>query len=93
MSLAEFRATRRVIPIADAIAELRFLSDLELGPEYTHAAIYDGGFYILQSRAGWYLEIEGDEYLTRDLRLLEFVLWQWADDTPTARETRNIIWR
>jgi hypothetical protein len=92
MSLADFRATRRVIPIADAIAELPFLSDLDFGQEYTYAAIYDGGFYILQSRAGWYLEIEGDEYFTRDVALLEFVLWQWSEDGDHMIDLRAMIW-
>jgi hypothetical protein len=92
MSLADFRATRRTVPIADAIAELPFLSDMEFEPEYTHAALYDGGFYILQSRAGWYLEIESDEYFTRDLALLEFVLWQWSEAGGHMIDLRAMIW-
>jgi hypothetical protein len=92
MSLAEFRATRRIVPIADAIAELPFLADMDIGPEYTQVAIYQGGFHILQSRAGWYLEIEGDEYFTRDLRLLEFVLWQWVEAGDHMIDLRAMIW-
>jgi hypothetical protein len=92
MALSDFRATRRIVPIADAIAELPFLADMDIGPEYTHAALYADGFYILQSRAGWYLEIECDEYFTRDLRLLEFVLWQWSEAGDHMIDLRAMIW-
>jgi len=92
MTLTDFRATRRIVPIADAIAELPFLADMDIVPNYTHAAIYQGGFYILQSRAGWYLEIECDEYVTRDLRLLEFVLWQWTEENDCLADLRKLIW-
>jgi hypothetical protein len=92
MSLADFRATRRIVPIAAAIAEHSYIGDVEYPADYTHAALYDGGFYILQSRGGWYLDIEGDEYLTRDLALLEFVLWHWAEAGDHMIDSRNLIW-
>ena len=93
MTLAEFRATRRTMPIAAAIAESPYLEHVAENPEYTHAALYADGAYILQSRRGFYLEIEGDEYKSRDLALLEFVLWQWvASETPDLVALRTMIW-
>ena len=93
MTLAEFRATRRRMPVSAAIAELPYLEHAAENPEYTHAVIYAEGAYILQSRRGFYLEIEGDEYESRDLALLEFVLWQWgASETPDLVALRAMIW-
>jgi hypothetical protein len=93
MTLAEFRKTRQNLPIHTAIELLPFLAEMDLSEEYTHAIVYNEGFYILQSRRGFYLEIESDEYETRDLALLEFLLWQWSeDDNLELTAIRNTIW-
>jgi len=94
MNLVEFRATRQDMPIAEAISKLPFMADMDLSSDYTGASVYAGGTFILHSRRGAYLEIEGDEYESRDTRVLEFVLWQWSQDDSDSDlvALRALIW-
>ena len=90
MTLAEFRATRRRLTLPEAQQEFDFLAALDLAPYFVGALIYDDGAYILRKKHAFYLEIEGCEYESDDLPLLEFVLWQWF--TPEQDAIRNMIW-
>jgi hypothetical protein len=92
MDLESFRATRKLVTRQEAESLCPYIGDADYGAEYTHVALYDGGFYILKSRSGYYLGIEGDEYLTRDLALLEFVLWLWIEDRVESNKIRGMIW-
>lgn len=92
MTLVEFRATRRLVTMAQALDQLPFLADLEFGPEWTHVVMYMSGHWILSGPKGYDLTIEGDEYESRDLPLLEFVLWQWAIESPEIETMRQMIW-
>ena len=93
MTLADFRKSRRVVTLAEAESEMSFLTDIDLAADYTHVCIYDRDAYILQSRRNFYLVLEGDEYESRDLALLEFVLWQWAaEETHELVALRALIW-
>jgi hypothetical protein len=92
MTLAEYRATRRYMPIEEAIIVNPYLGDLDLDKSFTHAMVYGDGCFILHSRRGFYLMLETDEYESRDLALLEFVLWQWMLDGDEMDSLRAMIW-
>ena len=92
MTLNEFRATRVSLPLAQAIADHPHIADLDLDESYTSAFFYADGAFILQKRGGLHLLVEGDEYESRDLALLEFVLWQWMTESTDAVSLREMIW-
>jgi hypothetical protein len=80
------------MPISEAIAAHPHLADIEPDESFTHAMMYGDGCFILHSRRGFYLMLETDEYESRDLALLEFVLWQWASDEAETKSLRAMIW-
>lgn len=90
MNLQDFRATRQHMTIGKALMLIPSIQDLDLGPEFTHVSIYEGDYFILHSRRGGYLMLETDEYETRDLPVLEFLLWMWAFDE--GQPARELIW-
>ena len=93
MTLAEFRASRVSLTLAQCeAAGFTFADDLDLDESYIGAYIYSGGCFILQKRHCLHLLVESDEYESRDLALLEFVLWQWSVDTKEAETARRMIW-
>lgn len=92
MTLQEFRASRRLLPIAQAKAALPHLSDLDFGPDHDAAFVYSADCFILRGPSGLSLFIETDEYHSTDLPLLEFVLWCWLSDSPEAQAANAAIW-
>lgn len=90
MDLKTFRATRQVMPLAEALVHEPAISDMDLNPEFTQVAFYEGNHFILLGRRGGYLILETDEYETRDTALLEFLLWMWA--YSEAQDLRQLIW-
>lgn len=92
MTLAEFRQSRHIVPIETALQECPHIADLDIDSNFTYAALYSGDCFILQSRRGWYLLCEGDEYESRDLAALEFLLWLWLVPGGQAETMRRMIW-
>jgi hypothetical protein len=80
------------MPIEEAIIVNPYMGDLDLDESFTHAMVYGDGCLILHSRRGFYLMLETDEYESRDLALLEFVLWQWASEEEGTESLRAMIW-
>jgi hypothetical protein len=70
MTLEEFRNSRRILPLSEAVAEFESLESLDLEGGFTHCALYAGDCFILQSRRGFYMVCDGDEYESRDLPAL-----------------------
>lgn len=95
MTLAEFRAARRYLTREEAESEAPHIMEMEYDAGWTHVILYSRGEYIMHGRKGFYLHCETDEYESRDLALLEFVLWQWSEDltdNPEAESLRAQIW-
>lgn len=92
MTLTEFRKTRRLVTVAEAKAELPHIADMDFESTWTHCLVYAGGAYILTRNRMHYLDVEGGEYTSTDLPLLEFILWQWLEESDSLDDWRTMVW-